>query len=198
MGNIMGRSDYLIRKIGFAISTLIAVIVFNFFLFRILPGDPIKLIIHSPRMTREAQDRIRANFGLDKPVWLDVEALVQGDLYGAFDLQFTAYIRNLLIGEMGVLVFYPPGCLRATGGTSLADGRADRARRGACHNFRHHPWVGCRLATWVAHRHRHSALGFIYLVYADLLLWHHFDYPFPGDLACWWHGHTRLKAQRRP
>lgn len=98
----MQRSDYLLRKIILSISTLLVVIVFNFFLFRILPGDPIKLIIHSPRMTREAQARIRANFGLDKPVWLDQEALLRGDLATAFDTQFVAYLRNLARGELGI------------------------------------------------------------------------------------------------
>jgi len=98
----MHRSDYLIRKISFAILTLLVVIVFNFFLFRILPGDPIKLIIHSPRMTAEAQERIRVNFGLDKPVWFNLEALETGDIKGAFDTQFTAYVRNLFKGDLGV------------------------------------------------------------------------------------------------
>jgi peptide/nickel transport system permease protein len=98
----MHRSDYLIRKIGFAFATLLVVIVFNFFLFRILPGDPVKLIIHSPRMTAEAQERIRINFGLDKPVWFNLEALEQGNIAGAFDTQFTAYLRELLRGDLGV------------------------------------------------------------------------------------------------
>ncbi len=98
----MQRSDYLARKIGFAIVTLMAVVIFNFLLFRILPGDPIKLIVHSPRMTREAQDRIRQTFGLDRPVWLDADALRDGDLGAALDTQFTAYIRNLLRGDLGI------------------------------------------------------------------------------------------------
>ncbi len=98
----MQRSDYLLRKIGFAIATLLVVVIFNFFLFRILPGDPVKLIIHSPRMTREAQERIRVTFGLDRPIWLDVEALKTGDLPRVFDTQFTAYVRNLLHGDLGI------------------------------------------------------------------------------------------------
>ena len=76
----MKRSNYVLSKISFAVMTLIAVVFFNFLLFRILPGDPVKLIIHSPRMTREAQERIRVNFGLDKPVWFDLERLKQGDV----------------------------------------------------------------------------------------------------------------------
>ncbi len=98
----MQRSDFIIRKIFFALTTLAVVIVFNFLLFRILPGDPIKLIIHSPRMTREAQEKVRAQFGLDKPVWFDQERLEQGDIVGAFDTQFVAYLNQLRQGNLGV------------------------------------------------------------------------------------------------
>lgn len=98
----MQRSENLIRKIFYALITLIVVLVFNFFLFRILPGDPVKGLIHSPRMTQETQEKIRVQFGLDKPVWVDTERLKQGDLRGAFDSQFTSYINNLLRGNLGV------------------------------------------------------------------------------------------------
>jgi len=98
----MRRSDYILRKVGFALATLAIVVIFNFLLFRILPGDPIKMIIHSPRMTQEAQARIRANFGLDRPLWLDTDALSEGDLAGAFNTQFFIYIRNLLKGDLGI------------------------------------------------------------------------------------------------
>lgn len=98
----MQRRDYLVRKLFFALTTLVVVAVINFLLFRILPGDPVRLIIHSPRMTREAQERIRINFGLDKPVWFDADRLREGDVLGAFDSQFTAYIRNLLRGDLGI------------------------------------------------------------------------------------------------
>jgi peptide/nickel transport system permease protein len=98
----MQRSDFLIRKTISALITLVVVIVFNFFLFRILPGDPVKGLIHSPRMTREAQEKIRATFGLDKPIWIDVERLKEGDVIGAFDTQFTAYVHNLFRGNLGI------------------------------------------------------------------------------------------------
>jgi peptide/nickel transport system permease protein len=98
----MEQGNYVWRKVAFSASTLVAVIVFNFLLFRILPGDPIKLIVHSPRMTREAQDRIRRTFGLDKPIWFDAERLETGDVLGAFDTQFTAYLHNLLRGDLGI------------------------------------------------------------------------------------------------
>jgi peptide/nickel transport system permease protein len=98
----MQRRDYLVRKLFFALTTLVLVAVVNFLLFRILPGDPVRLIIHSPRMTREAQERIRVTFGLDKPVWFDADRLREGDVLGAFDSQFTAYMRNLMRGDLGI------------------------------------------------------------------------------------------------
>jgi len=98
----MQRSDYLIRKTFFALATLVVVIVFNFLLFRILPGDPVKIIVRSPRLTREAKEKLTADFGLDKPIWLDAERLGEGDLAGAFDTQFTAYVRALLRGNLGI------------------------------------------------------------------------------------------------
>ncbi len=98
----MERGNFILRKLIFALITLIIVVVFNFFLFRILPGDPVKLIIHSPRMTQEAQERIRVSFGLDKPIWLNIERLREGDFAGVFDSQFIIYMRNLLRGDLGV------------------------------------------------------------------------------------------------
>jgi peptide/nickel transport system permease protein len=98
----MFRLDYLFRKILFAFITLIVVIVFNFLLFRILPGDPVKLLFRNPRLTRQAQELIRVQFGLDKPVWVNSERLRAGDLNGAFDTQFTAYVTNLFHGNFGI------------------------------------------------------------------------------------------------
>src|SRR5215470_9102038 len=94
--------DYLLRKVFFAVITLIVVIVFNIFLFRILPGDPVKLLFRNPRLTREAQELIRVQFGLDKPVWFNTERLQAGDIGGTFDSQFFAYIRNLFQGNLGI------------------------------------------------------------------------------------------------
>ncbi len=98
----MIQFDYLFRKILFALITLAIVIVFNFFLFRILPGDPVKLLFRNPRLTKQAQETIRVQFGLDKPVWINAEHFQSGDIGGLFDSQFGAYIRNLSQGNMGI------------------------------------------------------------------------------------------------
>lgn len=98
----MQRSDYLFRKFITALLTLAVVIVFNFFLFRILPGDPARAIIGRGRMKPQTAERLKEQFGLDKPVWLDIERMEEGDFEGALDSQFTAYVRNLFQGNLGV------------------------------------------------------------------------------------------------
>ena len=98
----MQRSDYLFRKFIISLLTLGVVIVFNFFLFRILPGDPARALVAKGRMKPDTMERVRTQFGLDKPVWLNAEELKEGDIAGALDSQFTAYVRNLFQGNLGV------------------------------------------------------------------------------------------------
>lgn len=102
----MTRSRYLARKLLWAIFTIFFVIVLNFFLFRILPGDPARAGIRDPRLTKEAVEAIRVRFGLDKPVINCFESLnpiKTGDcLVNPLDTQFVIYIFNLVRGELGI------------------------------------------------------------------------------------------------
>jgi len=98
----MQRTNYLARKVLFRAITLVVVIIFNFFLFRILPGDPVKSIARSPRLTREVREQLMVDFGLDKPVWINIDALKKGNILGGLDTQFTAYFQELMKGNLGV------------------------------------------------------------------------------------------------
>lgn len=52
-----------------AVLTLAVVVVVDFYLFRVLPGDPVRAVIgRNVRISREAQDNLRMQFGLDKPL----------------------------------------------------------------------------------------------------------------------------------
>lgn len=76
---------YLLRKLGTALGTLVFVAVVNFFLFRVLPGDPAKAF--SPRGRNSDPERlaqIRKAFGVNQPwyeqLWTYVSGLARGDL----------------------------------------------------------------------------------------------------------------------
>jgi len=96
---------YLLNRLGWAVLTILFVIVLNFFLFRILPGDPARAGIRDPRLTREAVEAIRVRFGLDRPVINCFESLNPlrfGDCaVNPLQTQFFIYISNLLRGEFG-------------------------------------------------------------------------------------------------
>ncbi len=52
--------------------TVLIVLVINFVLFRILPGDPVRAVIgRNVRMSPQVQQALRVQFGLDKPVFPD-------------------------------------------------------------------------------------------------------------------------------
>jgi peptide/nickel transport system permease protein len=76
---------YLVRKLGWTGLTVVFVVVLNFFLFRILPGDPARSV-RDPRLTQEAVEAMRVRFGLDKPLLV----------------QFGLYVVNLARGELGI------------------------------------------------------------------------------------------------
>jgi peptide/nickel transport system permease protein len=58
---------WLAGKVGAAFLTLIFVLVFNFFLFRVM-GDPTTQLARLPRATPQEIQKLRAAYGLDKPL----------------------------------------------------------------------------------------------------------------------------------
>lgn len=97
-------NTYALKKIGWAGFTIIFVVVLNFFLFRILPGDPAKAV-RDPRLSQEAVEAMRVRFGLDKPVINCIEKVSPLQLgscgVNPLETQFFRYVINLLQGEMG-------------------------------------------------------------------------------------------------
>jgi peptide/nickel transport system permease protein len=68
----MNRRDYLLRKFGLSLLTILVVLVINFVLFRVLPGDPVRSVIgRNIRISAATQQALREQFGLDKPIFPD-------------------------------------------------------------------------------------------------------------------------------
>jgi peptide/nickel transport system permease protein len=73
-----------------ALGSLCFVVVLNFFLFRVLPGDPAATLGRGRFKTEEQREAFRAQYGLD-------ESLGQ---------QFLTYLSNLAHGDLGVSLRY--------------------------------------------------------------------------------------------
>lgn len=138
---------YLRSKLVQSFLTICFILVANFLLFRVLPGDPERLLMSSPRasISPEVLAAQRARWGLDKPLIPDqlvayVTSTIQGDLGYSFKYRgklVVDVIGNrigatfLLIGvaqliaiSAGLVIGAAAGWKRGTaidyGGTSLA------------------------------------------------------------------------------
>ena len=89
----MGR--YILRRLISVIPTLIGVTLVIFMFQRLIPGDPAVAMLGEHASTENVA-RIREQLGLDKPPFLNRDALAEGDLTGFFDSQSGRYFGRLL------------------------------------------------------------------------------------------------------
>lgn len=73
---------YVSRRLGYGLLLILAVVVLNFFLIRMAPGDPAEVIAgEMGGITEELLNEIRVSYGLDKPVpvqlWIYLTDIVQ-------------------------------------------------------------------------------------------------------------------------
>lgn len=87
------------RLLGAAVS-LLAVIFTSFFLFRIVPGDPVRVMTHGRPVTIEQKEALAREFGLDKPLFEQFGSYLLGVLRFDFGESFQ-YNRPVLhmVGE---------------------------------------------------------------------------------------------------
>lgn len=81
---------YFLKRFFFALFTVFTILVINYFLFRVMPGDPVNVLVRNPNMTPEAVAKVRQMFGLDRP-WYQ---------------QFFIYLKDLSKGNMGNSFIY--------------------------------------------------------------------------------------------
>ena len=85
----MNRRRYFFRRLLNAILTVVLVASFNFALFRILPGDPARLLLPKGKTDPAVVARQRKTFNLDKPMWQQF-VFYWGDVVrGEFGMSFT-------------------------------------------------------------------------------------------------------------
>jgi peptide/nickel transport system permease protein len=80
----MGMREFLAKRIIQSLLMIFIVITLNFYLFRIMPGDPVD-IMFNPVIGPEAKAIMMREMGLDKPL----------------STQYIIYLKNLLQGKLG-------------------------------------------------------------------------------------------------
>ena len=84
-------SRYLARRIGQAIVTIVLIMIFNFFLFRLMPGSPERALPRNPHVSQEVLAATRERWGLDQPL---------------IPNQFVRYVASTAQGDLGYSIKY--------------------------------------------------------------------------------------------
>jgi peptide/nickel transport system permease protein len=99
---------YLLRKTLWFVGAFIVAVTLNFFLPRLLPGNPVDAIVATlgrggaeGEQLRRVYEAYNAEFGLDKPLWEQFLLYLQNLMHGDFGVSFTLYPTPVseLIGD---------------------------------------------------------------------------------------------------
>lgn len=126
---------YLLRRLLFALLTVVATLTLVFFLIRILPGDPAQVILGDTG-TEQARVALRARLGLDRPLMVQYFDFLSGAVRGDWGaslvtsrpvlveiLQVLPYTLELTVTALalGSLIGIPLGIWAATNRNRLPD-----------------------------------------------------------------------------
>ena len=75
---------FLIKRLLYLIPIMIGLITITFFLMNVIPSNPVRLAI-GPQASMETEERVRRDFGLDRPIWV----------------QYALYYERMLRGDLG-------------------------------------------------------------------------------------------------
>ncbi|RPI48990.1 MAG: ABC transporter permease, partial [Chloroflexi bacterium] len=91
---------YLIRRLLSVLPTLVGVTMVIFMFLRLIPGDPAVAML-GEHAAKENVERIREQLGLNRPLFLDRDALAEGDLPQFINSQYLLYLGRLFRGDLG-------------------------------------------------------------------------------------------------
>ena len=94
----MNKLDYLLKRLGKAAFVVLGVVVLNFLLIHMAPGDPATVIAgESGAGDAQFLAQLRQQFGLDQPLYVQLWLYVKGVL--TFNMGFS-YRNNLPVSEL--------------------------------------------------------------------------------------------------
>ena len=82
----MRGTDYVLKRVFFAIVTVWVALTINFVLFRLAPGTAVTNLSRVPHATQQLRHALEVEFGLDKSKWQ----------------QYVIYLKQLAHGNLGI------------------------------------------------------------------------------------------------
>lgn len=94
---------FILQRLLHAVPLLLAVVVLNFLLIALTPGDPITLLVGDFPAPAEYLDQMRREYGLDQPTWVQLWNYLVKVLQGDFGYSFAAQqpVSTLILARLG-------------------------------------------------------------------------------------------------
>jgi dipeptide transport system permease protein len=79
---------FLLKRLSLLLPTFIGITLAAFFLIRLVPGDPIEVMVGERKLDAEAHARLVTQLGLDQPLWV----------------QYGRYLKQTVSGDLGTSI----------------------------------------------------------------------------------------------
>lgn len=89
-------AGYIARRFAQAVPVVLAVVVLNFLIVHVAPGDPVTVLVGEYGSTPEFRERVRHEYGLDQPL----------------HTQLAVYLRRVLRGDLGYSLYFNQPVIR--------------------------------------------------------------------------------------
>ena len=149
----LGTARFVATKVGGGLISLAMVVVLGFFLFRAMPGNPVRTLNADRQIDQASIERLRREWALDLPLWR----------------QLVDYLRDLLHGDLGTSYKYKQPVAELIGdrlwGTVLLTGTALvlAVVLGL--------WLGTRAAWWHGSRFDQTSTGIALVLWSVPTFW---------------------------
>jgi peptide/nickel transport system permease protein len=129
-----GRASYVLRRLLQVVPVVLAILVLNFLLLRLAPGDAAQVLAgEAASATPEYMAQLRQRFGLDRPLDMQLMLFVKGlmvlDL--GFSVRQSMPVLEVIRGRLGPTLLLMVTTLVASVATGIALGLLAAARAGS-------------------------------------------------------------------
>jgi peptide/nickel transport system permease protein len=102
-GRGLSTARFVATKVGGGLISLLLVVVLGFFLFRALPGNPIRAQIADSRLDLEQIRKIREQWHMDKPLFVQFLYYLRDLAHGQFgdSTKYKQPVGDLILGRLG-------------------------------------------------------------------------------------------------
>src|SRR5205809_6945597 len=125
MSGSMGRPAYVIRRLLQAVPVVFAILILNFLLLHLAPGDAAQVLAgEAGSASPEYMAQLRERFGLDQPLWLSLLVYMKNvlSLDLGFSFRHNMPVLDLILQRLGPTILLMGVTLVLSVGAGMALG----------------------------------------------------------------------------